>query len=129
MASNPQLNSEKGRASPSPGSIREETEQPHAERPTEIAMVMSEKGGPEPDHEKPMNSDNNIQERDSGIHASQNSPRHSDSAAIPTSPDAFGADDDEHLTGFKLFAALFAIVSVFFLVLLDFSIISTVSED
>lgn len=41
-------------------------------------------------------------------------------------PPAFGTEDAEHLEGFRLLAALVGIVSVFFIVLLDFSIISTV---
>ena len=92
-------------------------------------MVMSEKGAPAPDHEKPEYSQEAIREKDSSCHASQDPPHPPNSAASPTSPDGFGADYGEHLTGFKLLAALFAIVSVFFLVLLDFSIISTVSEE
>lgn len=41
-------------------------------------------------------------------------------------PADFGQEDDEYLSGYKLFAALFGIISVFFIILLDFSIISTV---
>lgn len=41
-------------------------------------------------------------------------------------PVDFGQEDDEYLSGYKLFAALFGIISVFFIILLDFSIISTV---
>lgn len=48
-------------------------------------------------------------------------------AAKSKSPPAdFGQEDDEYLSGYKLFAALFGIISVFFIILLDFSIISTV---
>ena len=49
--------------------------------------------------------------------------------AHAASPGEFGEDDNDHITGYKLFAALFGIVSVFFIVTLDFSIISTVSTN
>ena len=41
----------------------------------------------------------------------------------------FGEEDNEYISGYKLYAALFGIMSVFFIVLLDFSIIATVSTD
>ncbi|KAI0204997.1 major facilitator superfamily transporter [Astrocystis sublimbata] len=49
----------------------------------------------------------------------------SEVAADPISHDGFGGEDDEYISGYKLFAALFGITSVFFIILLDFSIIST----
>ncbi|KAF4412777.1 Efflux pump mokI [Colletotrichum fructicola] len=39
----------------------------------------------------------------------------------------FGKEDHEYISGYRLYAALFGIMSVFFLVLLDFSITATVS--
>ncbi|KAI0514349.1 putative MFS multidrug transporter [Xylaria bambusicola] len=46
-------------------------------------------------------------------------------AANPSSIDGFGTEDEEYISGYKLLAALVGIISAFFIVLLDFSIIST----
>lgn len=66
---------------------------------------------------------------DLGSTASKTAPVSPEMSAHPTSPDDFGREDDEYISGYKLYAALFGIASVFFIVLLDFSIISTVSAD
>lgn len=50
-------------------------------------------------------------------------------SAVSTPPGDFGWEESKHISGFKLYMALFSIISVFFLVLLDFSILSTVSMD
>ncbi|KAK7717951.1 hypothetical protein SLS63_010601 [Diaporthe eres] len=48
-----------------------------------------------------------------------------ETAANPASQNHFGDEDKEYITGYKLYAALFGIICVFFLVLLDFSITAT----
>lgn len=88
-------------------------------------MIAPKKGGPDP--EKIVHTHDDVQEEISGTTASRTAPDLPEIAAYPTSPDDFGREDDEYISGYKLYAALFGIISVFFLVLLDFSIISTVS--
>lgn len=62
-----------------------------------------------------------------GVPTSDTAPAAAEIAANPTGSDDFGREDEGYISGYKLFAALFGIVSVFFIVLLDFSIIATVS--
>ncbi|KAK9415024.1 putative Major facilitator superfamily (MFS) profile domain-containing protein [Seiridium unicorne] len=81
-----------------------------------------------PDPEKAVHTHDGVQDGLFGTIASGITP---DSAAVganPTSND-FGHEDNDYISGYKLYAALFSIISVFFLVLLDFSISATVSKD
>jgi len=66
-----------------------------------------------------------VQEDISGTTTSRTAPDLLEIAEDSTSLDGFDREDDGYISGYKLFAALFGIISVFFLVLLDFSIIST----
>jgi len=70
-----------------------------------------------------------VQEDISGTTTSRTAPDLLEIAEDSTSLDGFDREDDGYISGYKLFAALFGIISVFFLVLLDFSIISTVSTE
>ena len=79
--------------------------------------------------EKAVQMHDGAQEEISGMVA----PKPAPDAPIPTSSfpmsDERGKTDHEYLSGYKLYVALFGIISVFFLVLLDFSITATVSKD
>ncbi|KAI8955553.1 efflux pump protein [Xylaria longipes] len=86
-------------------------------------MIAPKNGGPDP--EKPVHTHDDVQEEDVGPTASKPAQDLPEIAANPTSNDDFGREDDEYISGYKLFAALFGITSVFFIILLDFSIIST----
>jgi hypothetical protein len=119
-----QLNSGTGRSSLPPTSIREKIQQRQAEGAAETTMIIP-KGGPDP--EKPVHTHDDVQEEGLRSTASRTAPALLEIAAFPTSPDDFGTEDDEYLSGYKLSAALFGIISIFFIVLLDLSIISTVS--
>lgn len=59
--------------------------------------------------------------------ASKATPDLTGTAANPASDNHFGEEDHEYISGYKLYSALFGIVCVFFIVLLDFSITATVS--
>lgn len=87
-------------------------------------MITPKKEGPDP--EKAVHTHDDVQEEISGATASRTAPA---IAANPTSKDDFGKEDNEYISGYKLYVTLFGIISVFFLVLLDFSIIATVSMD
>ncbi|EQB55881.1 major facilitator superfamily transporter [Colletotrichum gloeosporioides Cg-14] len=52
-------------------------------------------------------------------------PESPETAANLNVNDEFGKEDHEYISGYRLYAALFGIMSVFFLVLLDFSITAT----
>ncbi|KAJ3951457.1 hypothetical protein N0V92_012132 [Colletotrichum tropicale] len=67
------------------------------------------------------------QEKTQGTAATSTDPESPESAANPAVNDDFGKEDHEYISGYRLYAALFGIMSVFFLVLLDFSITATVS--
>ena len=116
-----------GRSSSPPTSIREKIQPGQVEGAAETIMTAPKKGGSDP--EKAVHTHDDVQEEISGVTASGTAPDSLGIAANPTSRDDFGQEDDEYIIGYKLYGALFGIVSVFFLVLLDFSIIATVSTD
>ena len=117
-----------GRSSSPPTSIHEKIQPGQVEGAVETIMTAPKKGGPDP--EKAVHTHDDVQEEISGATASlRTAPDSLGIAANPTSRDDFGQEDDEYISGYKLYGALFGIVSVFFLVLLDFSIIATVSTD
>ncbi|XPS69771.1 hypothetical protein M3J09_002029 [Ascochyta lentis] len=112
-------------ASPST-SIHEKTQPAHASQAEAAAgttVVAPSKEDSDP--EKAVHTHGCSQEEPSRMTASSNAPSIPETAAAPTSPGDFGTEDNEHISGFKLYIALFSIISVFFLVLLDFSILST----
>lgn len=76
-----------------------------------------------------MYTRNRVQEGILGPNVSNTGPDATEPTANPASQNKFGDEDNEYITGYKLYAALFGIVCVFFLVLLDFSITATVSTD
>lgn len=76
------------------------------------------------DPEKAVHTQNSARK---GSIASKTDPDQRESTANPASNDLFGEEDNEYISGYKLYVALFGIVAVFFLVLLDFSITATVS--
>ncbi|KAG6354246.1 hypothetical protein INS49_004851 [Diaporthe citri] len=86
-------------------------------------MTSPDKGGPDP--EKAVQPHNRVQEGILRTTASKTAPDATEPAANPASRNHFGDEDNEYITGYKLYAALFGIVCVFFLVLLDFSITAT----
>ncbi|KAI0414194.1 putative MFS multidrug transporter [Xylaria grammica] len=96
-----------GRPSSPSTVIHKEIHQRQTEGVADIAMIAP-KGGLDP--EKPTQTHDGVQE---------------ESTANPTLGNDFGREDDEYISGYRLFAALFGITSVFFIVLLDFSIIAT----
>jgi hypothetical protein len=116
MAVSPKLSSKLEAGQESPPSSTEKTQQHQTEGTApEAIMNTPEKITTDPD--KPA----------LGIHTSDTAPAAAGIAENPTGSDDFGREDKEYISGYKLFAALFGIVSVFFIVLLDFSIIATVS--
>ncbi|KAI3395665.1 hypothetical protein diail_1034, partial [Diaporthe ilicicola] len=92
-------------------------------RTIEANLGVQEKGGSDP--EKSTHTDDNAQAGVLGTAASKSASKPEETATIPASNNAFGDDDEEYISGYKLYVALFSIVSVFFLVLLDFSITAT----
>lgn len=126
MLSEPELKSGDGQASPLPTSIPERFQQHQEHETIATTMIVPEKGHPDP--EKLVHTQD-IQGEISRLAASSTAQPPRQILAFPTSPDEFGRDCDEYIGGYKLLAALVGIVSVFFIVLLDFSIISTVSMD
>lgn len=91
----------------------------------ETPIIGTEKGGPAP--EKALSTHNNVPKGILGTAASKAAPDATQIAADPASQNQFGEEDNEYISGYKLYAALFSIICVFFLVLLDFSITATVS--
>ncbi|KAI0811599.1 major facilitator superfamily transporter [Xylaria sp. FL0064] len=77
------------------------------------------------DAEKPVHTHEELQGEHLGPTAVRTAPESPETAANPMSHDGFRTEDDEYISGYKLFAALVGIISVFFIVLLDFNIIST----
>ncbi|KAI1274063.1 putative MFS multidrug transporter [Xylaria sp. FL0933] len=123
IASEPQSKSD-GRQPPPPlTSIREKAQQRQAAGTAEIIMIAPEIGVLDP--EKPVHTHEELQGEHLGPTALRTAPESPETAGNPTSHDGFGTEDDEYISGYKLFAALVGIISVFFIVLLDFSIIST----
>lgn len=90
-------------------------------------MTSPDKRGPDP--EKVVQKHNHVQEGVLGTTGSKTATDATQNAANPASQNHFGDDYNEYITGYKLYAALFGIICVFFLVLLDFSITATVSSD
>jgi hypothetical protein len=129
IASEPQLKSGDERSSPPPlPSTREKIQQHDLEGAVETTIILPKNGGQDP--EKSEHTHDNGQEEDSRPTASRTAPASPEIAAYPpTLTDNFGRENSEYISGYKLFAALLGIISVFFIVLLDFSIISTVSTD
>lgn len=127
IALEPQLKSGDGRLSPLLPSIGEKIQQHEPEGVAETTIIIPKNGGQDP--KKPVHTHDNAQEEDIRSTASRTAPASPEIAANPTLPDSFGRENDKYISGYKLFAALFGIISVSFIVLLDFSIISTVSTD
>lgn len=100
-------------------------QQHEPEGAAETTATVPKIGGQDP--EKLVHTHDSAQKDDLRSTALRIVPASTEITAYPTLPDAFGRENTEYLSGYKLWAALFGIVSVFFIVLLDFSIISTVS--
>lgn len=86
-------------------------------------MALPNAGGSDP--EKTAQKQNDVQQGNAETATS----KPPEIAEHDASIDHFGDEDHEYITGYKLYSALFGIVSVFFIVLLDFSITATVSTD
>lgn len=117
-----------GKSSSPPNMVREEIQPSQAETAQGIAettVTGMEKEGLDP--EKAVHTQNSIPSGNSGTVASKTAPDLRGSTANPASNNLFGEEDNEYISGCKLYVALFGIVAVFFLVLLDFSITATVS--
>lgn len=130
MTREPEPHSSLGDIRPSSPSISDHGEiQPiHAEKAEGVAgtaMIAPGKGGPTP--EKALSTHNNVQAGILGTTTSKNAPDATETTANPASRNDFSEEDKEYISGYKLYAALFGIICVFFLVLLDFSITATVS--
>ncbi|KAI1130601.1 putative MFS multidrug transporter [Nemania abortiva] len=110
-------------SSSAPASTCEKSRQRQVEGAAETTMIALEKAGL--DSEEPVHKRNGIQEADSVLNSSRTAPKPPEIAVNPTSANDFGREDDEYISGYRLFAALIGIISAFFIVLLDFSIIST----
>lgn len=127
MTGDSEARAEMGQEKPSspPNLVREQIQPCQAEAAEgliDTAITGRDKGGFEP--EKAAHTQ---KEGHSDTAASKTAPKPPDSTANANSNDLFGEEDNEYISGYKLYAALFGIVSVFFLVLLDFSITATVS--
>ncbi|KAF2967751.1 hypothetical protein GQX73_g5836 [Xylaria multiplex] len=111
------LKSQDARRSSPPTSIGEKARQGEADGIAEAPTASS-------DREKSVQAHDNTHDdaRVTSLGAAFKSP---ETAANPTSIDGLGAEDEEYISGYKLLAALVGIISAFFIVLLDFSIIST----
>ena len=117
-----------GNPSSTPDLIPEEIQPNQSEEEREMGestVTEQAKGGSDP--EKAVHTYNNVKEGTVGTSASKDAPNLPEPAANPASNGVFGEEDNEYISGYKLYVALFGIVSVFFLVLLDFSITATVS--
>ncbi|KAK2766380.1 MFS multidrug transporter [Colletotrichum kahawae] len=90
---------------------------------SEIAMAAKNMGIS--NSKKAENAQSDAKEEIQGTAAAGTGPESPETAAIPTVSEDFGKEDHEYISGYKLYAALFGIMSVFFLVLLDFSITAT----
>lgn len=112
-----------------PTSVRDRI-QPSQVEETDMAAKTTttapEKEGPDP--EKAMGAHKHVQEASLQTTAAVDTPGAADIAADPVSQNQFGEEDKEYISGYKLYVALFSIICVFFLVLLDFSITATVSK-
>ncbi|KAK2601185.1 hypothetical protein N8I77_010653 [Diaporthe amygdali] len=90
-------------------------------------MIAPKTGGQDP--EKAVNTYDSVPEENLGTIPPKTTPVSPEIAANPTSRGNFDEEDKEYISGYKLYVALFGIISVFFLVLLDFSITATVTDD
>lgn len=111
-----------------PNSTREKIQPSQAEETdmvAETAMTVPEKGGSDP--EGVIVAHNHVQEPSLQTTAAMDTSGAADTSADPASQTQFGEEDNEYISGYKLYVALFSIICVFFLVLLDFSITATVS--
>lgn len=96
-----------------------------AEGGPETAMIAPKTGGQDP--EKAVNTYDSVPEENLGTIPPKTTAVSPEITANPTSRGNFDEEDKEYISGYKLYVALFGIISVFFLVLLDFSITATVS--
>lgn len=92
---------------------------------TETTVTAPEKLKPDP--EKAVGAHNHVQEAILPTTTAVDTSGAADTAPDPASQNQFGEEDKEYISGYKLHVALFSIICVFFLVLLDFSITATVS--
>ncbi|KAI1267016.1 putative MFS multidrug transporter [Xylariaceae sp. FL1019] len=122
----PRSNLSAGQRSSPPTSIREDTERHELHVPegtTGIISIAPETGNI--NSQKAVPTHDGAQEQILGMVA----PKPAPDAPIPSSNFSTNAErgkaDHEYIRGYKLYVALFGIVSVFFLVLLDFSITAT----
>ncbi|KAJ0384262.1 hypothetical protein COL922a_008775 [Colletotrichum nupharicola] len=74
---------------------------------------------------KAENAHGDAQREIQGTAAPDTGPESPEANANPAVNGDFGKEDHEYISGYRLYAALFGIMSVFFLVLLDFSITAT----
>ncbi|KAF4872290.1 Efflux pump mokI [Colletotrichum siamense] len=74
---------------------------------------------------KAENAHGDAQREIQGTAAPDTGPESPEADANPAVNGDFGKEDHEYISGYRLYAALFGIMSVFFLVLLDFSITAT----
>ncbi|KAF5489703.1 Efflux pump mokI [Colletotrichum siamense] len=72
-----------------------------------------------------QNAHGDAEEEIQGTTATGIGPESPETAANPAVNGDFGKEDHEYISGYRMYAALFGIMSVFFLVLLDFSITAT----
>lgn len=118
---------------PGPDSANEQSSPPETLNPEEgqrhggEIVVETEIVNEGADTEKHLPTNEEIREKASGVFNTRTVATLLENNASPSALDGFGEEDDEYISGYRLFAALIGIVSVFFIVLLDFSIISTVS--
>ncbi|KAI0533762.1 putative MFS multidrug transporter [Xylaria digitata] len=117
IESDQRLKSQDARRSSPPTSIGEKVRQGQADGAAEAPTAGS-------DPEKSVQAHDNIQD-DARVTPPGAALKSPEIAANPTSIDGLGTEDEEYISGYKLFAALVGIISAFFIVLLDFSIIST----
>lgn len=127
MVGEAQLPSESDMESRSPpqASIHEKPQQSQAEMAAGIAMTATKMGIS--NSKKAENANGDAQREIQGTAAPDTGPESPEADANPAVNGDFGKEDHEYISGYRLYAALFGIMSVFFLVLLDFSITATVS--
>ncbi|KAF4918854.1 Efflux pump mlcE [Colletotrichum viniferum] len=89
----------------------------------EIAMTATNMGIS--NSKKAENANGDAQREIQGTAAPDTGPESPEADANPAVNGDFGKEDHEYISGYRLYAALFGIMSVFFLVLLDFSITAT----
>lgn len=127
MVGEAQLRSESDMESRSPpqASFDEKQQQSQAEMAAEIATTATNMGIS--NSKKTVNAHGDAQREIQGTAAPDTGPESPEADANAAVNRDFGKEDHEYISGYRLYAALFGIMSVFFLVLLDFSITATVS--